>query len=177
MTTDYAAISDHIALTRDLLWEIDPRQVMAAAEVLRAARDRGALVLVAGNGGSAATASHFACDLQKACGLRAVALTDAALLTAWGNDENFSATFAHMAGALALDGDVVVLISASGLSPNIMRLFYESMDRKIVAIFGERGEANAAGADAAVVLPSYDYESLEDAALVVCHAIKKALLQ
>src|ERR687885_1725045 len=97
------------------------------AEVLLDCYQRGGTVFVLGNGGSAATASHFACDLGKgtrspgAPPFRVVALTDnAALMTAWANDTSYDRVFAEQLVALVRPGDIVVAISASGESPNVL---------------------------------------------------------
>ena len=98
-------------------------------EELRQARDRGATVFLAGNGGSSATAAHWVNDLGKATRssgrkpFRVMNLTDnVPWLTALGNDESFERVFAGQLENFARPGDVVVIISASGNSPNILRL-------------------------------------------------------
>jgi D-sedoheptulose 7-phosphate isomerase len=98
----------------------------AAAELL-ACRTRGGTIFVLGNGGSAATASHFACDLAKGArvpglpGFRVVPLTDnMPLITAWANDSDYACIFAEQLAGLARPGDVVLAISASGNSPNVL---------------------------------------------------------
>ena len=99
----------------------------SAAEVLLACYRRGGTVFVLGNGGSAATASHFVCDLAKGTrtdgfpAFRVVSLTDnVPLMTAWANDTSYDRVFAEQLAALVRPGDVVVAISASGNSPNVL---------------------------------------------------------
>src|SRR3954465_6217052 len=98
-----------------------------AAEELLACRARRGTVFVVGNGGSAATASHFACDLAKGTRtpgvppFRVVPLTDnVPLLTAWANDTSYDRVFAEQLATLVRPGDVVVAISASGNSENVL---------------------------------------------------------
>src|SRR5947209_15800501 len=98
-----------------------------AADELYACHQRGATVFVLGNGGSAATASHFACDLAKGTrtpplpAFRVIPLTDnVPLITAWGNDTSYDRVFGEQLAALIRADDVVVLISASGNSPNVL---------------------------------------------------------
>lgn len=95
---------------------------------LRIAREQRATVFVAGNGGSAATAAHWVNDLCKATradgrpSIRAVSLTDnASFVTALANDEGYERVFAGQLENFAQNGDVLVVISASGNSPNLVR--------------------------------------------------------
>src|SRR3954451_5763207 len=112
----------------EVLDEIDATAVGAVVDTLFDAYKRGAMVLVCGNGGSAATASHMANDLVKATrvagrhSLRAVSLCDnVSLLTAFANDEGYEGVFARQVEAVLLEGDVLIAISASGNSPNIIQ--------------------------------------------------------
>jgi D-sedoheptulose 7-phosphate isomerase len=102
-------------------------EVARVADVLLDCHRCGGTIFVLGNGGSAATASHFACDLAKgarAGGLppfRVVPLTDnVPLITAWANDTSYEQVFAEQLAALVRPDDVVVAISASGNSPNVL---------------------------------------------------------
>src|SRR5436189_5358112 len=99
----------------------------SAAEALLACHRRGGTVFVLGNGGSAATASHFVCDLAKGTrtdgfpAFRVLSLTDnVPLMTAWANDTSYDRVFAEQLSALVRPGDVVVAISASGNSANVL---------------------------------------------------------
>lgn len=111
-----------------LLEALDLHSLEAVVEVIRDARDRGATIFIAGNGGSAATATHWVNDLCKAASrsgrrpIRATCLSDnVSWLTALGNDEGYERVFAGQLGNLAEPGDVLVVISASGNSPNLVR--------------------------------------------------------
>src|SRR5919199_5402095 len=101
--------------------------IAGAADILLACHRRRGTIFVVGNGGSAATASHFACDLAKgtrndlAPAFRVMPLTDnVPLMTAWANDTSYDRIFAEQLSALVQPGDVVVAISASGNSPNVL---------------------------------------------------------
>lgn len=87
----------------------------------RAAHDRDGTLYLIGNGGSAAMASHMAADACKNGFLRALALNDAALITATSNDVSYDEAFALPLERLARPGDLLVTISSSGNSPNILR--------------------------------------------------------
>src|SRR5713101_7502201 len=104
---------------------INVQAVAKAAEALATVQGSGGTVFVAGNGGSATTASHFACDLQRWARpddprTRAISLSDnVALMTAWGNDVSFEQIFAAQLQVLARPGDALVVISVSGSSRSV----------------------------------------------------------
>ncbi len=102
-------------------------ELARAAELLVAALGRGGTVLLCGNGGSAADAQHIAAELtgrflRERRGLPAVALTtDTSALTAIGNDYGFDRVFARQVEALGRPGDVLLAITTSGASPNVLQ--------------------------------------------------------
>ncbi len=155
-----------------------------AAERLLNCYRRGGTVFVLGNGGSAATASHFACDLAKgtrARGLpafRVVALTDnVPLITAWANDAGYEGVFAEQLAALVRPRDVVVLISGSGNSPNVLAAAEAARRARAVTLglTGRDGGRLAPCCDMAVRVPAHSIEQAEDAHLVILHSICVAL--
>jgi len=115
----------------DLLRAIDAipmDRVNQAIEILRAARDEDRQVFVCGNGGSAGTASHFVCDIVKGCSFnrpkrfRMMSLNDnLATLTAYSNDVSYDCVFVEQLKNFARPGDVLICISGSGNSPNVLR--------------------------------------------------------
>ena len=120
--------SDYVGALNTLLLQVDLDAVERVCEHLRRARDRGALVFVAGNGGSAATASHWVNDLGKATKksgrkpIRVIGLADnISWLTALGNDEGYERTFSGQLENFASEGDVLMVLSASGNSMNLVR--------------------------------------------------------
>lgn len=165
------------------LEQIPVAPIAALIDCLDEARWRGGNVFVFGNGGSAATASHFACDLAKNTrqpgvpGIRATCLSDnIATLTAYANDEGYENVFAGPLSSLACPGDVAIAISASGNSPNILKgvdmaKFYKA---KTVGLTGAGGKL-AGMVDIAICVPAECIEQVEDAHLVICHAATRAL--
>lgn len=156
------------------------------ADTLLDCHRRDGTVFTLGNGGSAATASHFACDLAKGtraegvAAFRVVPLTDnVPLLTAWANDTSYERVFAEQLAALVRSGDVVVAISASGSSPNVLAAARaaRAAGATIVALSGRGGGALRRLADLTVCVPSDSIEQVEDAHLVVAHALCVALRQ
>ena len=99
---------------------IDPEALERAATMVRQAHDSGKKVILAGNGGSAAMASHVAVDLTKAAGIRAINFNEADLLTCFANDYGYEHWVARALGFYADPGDLAVLISSSGASQNIV---------------------------------------------------------
>ena len=117
----------YLGYLSEILATIDPGTIASFTKVLLEARDRGARIFFIGNGGSAATASHFANDLsigtrswQKP--FQAISLTDnVPILTAIANDYSYDDVFLNQLKAQMRSGDVLVAISVSGQSPNVLR--------------------------------------------------------
>jgi D-sedoheptulose 7-phosphate isomerase len=159
-----------------------PTIARVIAVLLRAYR-AGATVFILGNGGSAATASHFACDLGKgvrAAGggrFRVIALTDnVPLLTAWANDTSYERVFAEQLENLVRQGDVVVGISGSGNSPNVLRAMELARERGAVTVgFTGFGGRLRPLCDACILVPVGRIEQIEDVHLALQHLICSAL--
>ncbi|MFF1695530.1 SIS domain-containing protein [Streptomyces sp. NPDC058257] len=162
---------------------LDPDEVTAAADRIEAAWARGASVFVAGNGGSAATASHMACDLAKtatpglAAGIRVVPLLDTSVLTAWANDVSYEAVFAAQLATQARAGDVLIVVTASGNSPNIVQALTTARARRVetVALLGFDGGTARSLADDVIMVPADHYGVVEDLHLAVNHMITELL--
>jgi len=169
------------------LGELGPAKVAAVAEVFERARRERRQIFIVGNGGSAATASHMACDLGKGTvdysnpGLtrfRTISLSDnTALITALGNDLSFDDIFAEQLKGLMNDGDVVVFISASGNSPNLVRAAHYARSRRgeLVGLLGFGGGALGTLVDHALVVSSRNYGLSEDSHLIVQHVLTQYL--
>lgn len=155
----------------------------ASVRLLRAHAE-GAQVLVAGNGGSASTASHLACDLAKtvlgtapttrASRFRVVSLADnVALLTAWANDEGYDTVFAEQVKMLGRVGDVLVVISVSGSSPNIIAAVRAARERGVdtIGLLGCDGGEAMGLVDDGIIVPCHDYGHVESAHLVIAHLL------
>jgi len=153
--------------------------VAAIAERYAAALQAGGTLLFAGNGGSAADAQHIATEYvvryqANRPGLRAIALTtDTSLLTAAANDMGFDEVFARQVEALARPGDVLVLHSTSGESPNTVRAAQSARARgvTVIAFLGKGGGPLRELADLALVIPSDDTARIQELHLAVEHVI------
>ncbi len=155
-------------------------RIMEVVEALDNARLQRKHVFILGNGGSSATASHFACDLAKGTAVpgrtrfKAIALTDnMPLITAWANDTSYDNIFVEQLANLASDGDVVIGISGSGNSPNVLNAM--KLARKLGAITigltGFDGGELKNLVDMAIVVPNHCMEQVEDIHQILEHAI------
>ncbi|WP_404951131.1 SIS domain-containing protein [Streptomyces sp. ARC12] len=162
---------------------LDPDEVTAAADRIEAAWARGATVFVVGNGGSAATASHMACDLAKsatpglAAGNRVVPLLDTSVLTAWANDVSYEAVFAAQLATQARAGDILIVVTASGNSPSIVQALTTARTRRVetIALLGFDGGRARSLADDVIMVPADHYGVVEDLHLAVNHMITELL--
>ena len=139
-------------------------------------------VFIMGNGGSAATASHFALDLAKntivpeAPRLKAISLTDhVPLITAWGNDTAYEHIFAEQLANMIEPGDVVIGISTSGNSPNVMNalLLAKQFRAVTIGLLGAKGGQMKNIVDAYVLAPGQNIEQEEDAHMILAHIITR----
>src|SRR6266508_2791411 len=169
----------HGAMQRTLTPELD-----RAVDFLRHARARGATIFFCGNGGSASTASHFACDLGKNTvhpvkgRFRTVALVDnMPALTAWGNDNGYDQIFVEQARNLMRPGDVLVAISGSGNSPNVLHAvdYARWLGCTVIGLIGFQGGALKDRSDVALIVPGRTIEQAEDGHLILNHAICTAV--
>jgi len=155
-------------------------RIRDVVDVLLSANYVGSTVFTLGNGGSAATASHFACDLAKGTitpgrpRFRVIALTDnLPLITAWSNDVAYEDVFASQLGGLMGRGDVVVAFSGSGESPNVLRAveLARRMGGITIGFSGFAGGRLSTLVDVPVVVPCDCMEQIEDVHLVLCHLV------
>lgn len=154
--------------------------VADAARRIAAALDAGHAVLLCGNGGSAADAQHFAGELvgrfqiRGRAALPALALTtDGAVLTCIANDFSYEEVFSRQVEALARPGDVVVGISTSGRSPNVLRALEAARGRgaTTLALVGGAVGPIGAAADVAIAVPSTDTTRIQECHITIIHAI------
>jgi D-sedoheptulose 7-phosphate isomerase len=155
--------------------------VLAAAELITASLRSGGKLLICGNGGSAADAQHLATEFMSTLtvdnprpSIPAIALTtDTSLLTAIANDFGVEGVFARQIESLGRTGDVLIAISTSGNSANVVRAATEAKARglAVVALTGASGGRLAAEADVAVRIPSTVTAHIQE-----CHLTVEQLL-
>lgn len=159
---------------------IDLDSVQAAIEVLRRARDEGRRIFTCGNGGSASTASHFVCDIIKGASFgrdkrfKIMALTDSlSTLTAYSNDVCYECVFVEQLKNHAEPGDVLIAISGSGNSPNVLRAmeYANSIGVHTIALSGRDGGKMGPLAKTEVRVRHPHMGRIEDGHMIVLHMI------
>lgn len=157
----------------------------AVVDVLMQANRAGRTVYICGNGGSATTATHFACDLAKRTivegqpRFRVIALTDnIALMTALSNDISYDQVFAEQLRPLVRAGDVVIAISGSGNSPNVLNAVAvaNAAGATTIGFCGFAGGRLKDMVDLPVHIPHHNMAMVEDIHLMLEHAICEKLL-
>ncbi|MDR2132599.1 MAG: SIS domain-containing protein [Clostridiales Family XIII bacterium] len=173
-----AAIKEYIDLEVSVLQKTDARAVNALMELLDETRKRGATVYVMGNGGSAATASHFANDFNKGVSerldppFRFVCLNDnVATLTAIANDIGYDTVFEFQLRGRVRREDVLLCISGSGNSPNVIKAakFAKSVGATVVGLTGFAGGELRRIADVSLHVPVTSMQIAEDAHMMFDH--------
>jgi D-sedoheptulose 7-phosphate isomerase len=170
-----------------VLKKIDTGEIGQFVKTLLDVRERGATVFFIGNGGSAATAMHFANDLSIGTNsydkpFRVISLTDnQAIITAVGNDFGYEEIFVRQLRVLGRAGDVVVGISASGNSPNLVKAFNYAKSTGIwtVAITAFDGGKMKLMADQGIHVPTAtkEYGPAEDAHMILDHLVGAYLMR
>lgn len=153
--------------------------IAAGADAVIACLRRGGKVLFCGNGGSAADAQHLATEFVSRLtlerrALRAVALTtDTSALTAIGNDYGFERVFARQLEALVDAGDVLIAISTSGNSPNVLAAARSARElgARVIGLIGRGGGRLAALCDTAIIVPSDNTQRIQEAHIAVGHVL------
>ena len=177
-------IRKYIAEVSVALERLPIERITKVVELLEEARQKKKHVFIFGNGGSAATASHFAADLSKGAisnnkpRIKAFALTDnVALLSAWANDTTYDNVFAEQLENLAEPGDVAIGISGSGNSANVLNgvKVAKTKGATTVGFIGFDGGKLKELVDIAVIVPNHNMEQVEDIHLLFEHVITTCL--
>ena len=159
---------------------IDLKKVGEAIQILAEAREQGRTIFTCGNGGSASTASHFATDLVKGASykrdkrFRILSLVDSLpTLTAYSNDVNYDCVFVQQLQNFAKPGDVVIAISGSGNSPNVLHAiqYANSIGCKTIGLTGRDGGQLGPMAQLNIQVSHPHMGRIEDGHLIVMHMI------
>jgi D-sedoheptulose 7-phosphate isomerase len=154
-------------------------EVSRAGELVKRCILGGQKVLVCGNGGSAADAQHFVAELigrmtVERRSLPAITLsTDPSVVTALGNDYGFENVFSRQVEGLGQRGDVLIAISTSGRSPNVLRAVDAAHQRELqtVALLGEKGDPTLDLCTVTIHIPSTNTQRVQEIHMAVLHAI------
>lgn len=177
-------ITAYISVLQDTVGRLPVEAIARVVEVLQTAREHGRKVFIMGNGGSASTANHFVCDLAKNTRhdslphFRVIGLTDnMAIFSAYANDEGYENVFAAQLANLMEEDDVVIAISASGNSANVVKAVEEAKKHNAITVgfTGFSGGKLALLVDLQVHVDSHVIEHVEDIHLMLEHMIVKAI--
>ncbi|MGA2137696.1 MAG: SIS domain-containing protein [Verrucomicrobiia bacterium] len=184
MKTASEFAKDYIHGLKGVLDRLPLKPVEEIIQAIEQAQNERRQVFVIGNGGSAATASHMMNDLCKGTlghkgdapwpRLRVIALTDnVSLMTAWANDTDYDRIFSEPLKNLAQRGDLLIAISASGNSPNIIAAVEAAkhLGVKVIGLAGFGGGKLSKMADVSFVVASDEYGPVEDVHMILDHII------
>ena len=169
---------DHIAVTLTSSSQLTD-QIAAASKMVIDAIASGNKILTCGNGGSASDAQHIAAELvgrfvKQRKSLPAIALTtDTSALTAIGNDYGFDYIFERQVEGIALEGDILIGISTSGNSPNVLKaiILAKALGCKTIGLSGNDGGAVKNHCDLSIVVPSTVTARIQEMHILIGHMI------
>jgi D-sedoheptulose 7-phosphate isomerase len=179
-----SVISEYLGNLRRAIDEISHPDLQRVVELVERTYLDGGVIYTCGNGGSAATASHLAVDLSKgtrrpgAPPVRVVSLVDhVPALTAWANDVGYDCVFSGQLEGLAGPGDLLVVVSASGNSPNVLEALRlaRKLGLRTAGLLGASGGAAAELCDGWVAAPAARIEEQEDIHMSLGHLLARCL--
>jgi len=179
-------IANYVKSQKAALDSIPPDAVLTLVAKLRDALEEDRQIFVFGNGGSAANASHFATDLGKGSSdklskrFRVLSLNDnVSWMTALGNDYSYDEVFARQLMNYGKPGDLVLVMSVSGNSPNVVKAVEWAKQHHLhtVALVGGKRGRLADLADQAIVINDTHYGRVEDAHMGICHMLCYAFME
>ena len=177
-------IAAYLQEVQELLARLPHDAIAQAVRILHEARMAGRDIYTLGNGGSSATAAHFANDLNKLAivpgkpRFRAICLTDnTPLFSAWANDNGYENAFAEPLANFTRPGDVVIAISGSGNSANVLKAveLAREVGASTIGLTGFDGGCLQGLVDCCIHVPSHSMTHVEDAHMVLEHTISCAL--
>ena len=176
-------IKGYLTELSSTLDELPLHQIERIKDILLKAYRDGKRIFIMGNGGSATASSHFACDLAKGITMgsphmkdrfKVIALTDnVPLLTAWANDTGYENIFVEQLRNLLEEGDVVIAISASGNSKNVLKAvdYANNKAATTIGLTGFEGGRLKDMAQECLIVPSSSMERVEDIHLILGHLL------
>ena len=178
------SIAAYLAAHARLAGKLDQRAFQAGVDIVRHAFEAGRQIITCGNGGSAYAASHYVTDWNKMVNLatgrkfRGVSLCDnIGIVTAFANDVSFDQVFAGQLRSILEAGDLVIAVSGSGNSPNVVRAieYANEAGAETLAVVGYDGGILKRIAKVSVWAPCYDMQLCEDVHLMFGHMVMKTL--
>jgi D-sedoheptulose 7-phosphate isomerase len=178
------SVSNYLAAHTRLAKQLNTDSFQKGIDMINAAFDAGKKIITCGNGGSASTASHYITDWNKMVNLatgkkfRGVSLCDnVGLITAYGNDLSYADVFSGQVDTLMDEGDLLVAVSGSGNSPNVIKAI-EAARRaggNVLGVVGYDGGKMMPMCDHSVWVRSFDMQLCEDMHLMFGHMVMKTL--
>ncbi|HMK49914.1 MAG TPA: D-sedoheptulose 7-phosphate isomerase [Thermodesulfovibrionales bacterium] len=173
------AFEESIRVKEKFIEEKNVTRIFDASKAIANAFNEGKKLILFGNGGSSTDASHITAEFinrfrRERPGLPAIALnTDMAVITSIANDYDFSEVFAKQLKALAEEGDIVIALSTSGSSPNVLKAMEVARRKKLttIALTGSKGEKFASKATFAFVVPSDNTARIQETHITIGHVI------
>lgn len=184
MSHDLLRARAYIEETREAIAALDESTLVALGDTLLRLRDSGGTLWTMGNGGSASTASHMTCDVNKGIGasqfapMRAINLNELMPTQwAWANDYGFENALRNHLEQLIRPGDVMLAMSGSGTSSNVVNAAEWAHENgyTVIALVGSNASPLSAVSDLAIHVASTDMQVIENLHLVVVHWLYKAL--
>ena len=178
------AMSSYLSQVADILENLPLEMVEQVIYRLEEARWKRQQVFTCGNGGSAATASHLACDLAKGAlapnkpPIKVLCLSDnVSLLTAWANDVSYDEVFSQRMNPWIESGDVLIAISGSGNSQNVLNAVDKAraVGATTIGFTGFDGGKLKDMVDICLIVPSHSMQQIEDVHLLLCHFMATCL--
>lgn len=173
--SDY--ISDELKKSSETIAKIDPKQIRGAADIILESLRNGGQVIFMGNGGSSADAQHIAAEfsgryLFDRPAMAGVCLSNIAPVTAIGNDYSYDLVFKRQIEATCRKGDVVVGLSTSGNSKNVILAMEAAKEKgaKTIAVTGDGGKMRDM-ADFSIIIPSKETPHIQEGYLAACHTM------
>ena len=172
------SFNKHILLAQETLNNLDKKIKLASRQIIKTLK-KGNAVFLAGNGGSAADSQHIAAELvgqfkKKRKPLKAIALTtDTSNLTAIGNDFGYKNVFTRQLTAIGNSGDLLISISTSGKSKNVIDLIKYANKKKIytIALLGKNGGQSKKISKLPIIIPSDDTARIQEMHILILHTI------
>lgn len=173
-------IAQYLESIGDIIKNLDLKNIGEVIKEIKKAYKEDKRIFVFGNGGSAATANHFACDFGKNAikdenkRIKIISLSSSiSSITAYGNDVGFDSIFEEQLKNLMHDGDLTICISASGNSPNILKAaeYAKKRNGTVISLTGFDGGKLKESSDLNVNVDSDSYEKIEDVHVIITHII------
>ncbi len=181
-----SVIREYLDLVTKAIADLPEEKIEDVVNTLKAAHAEGRQVFLLGNGGSAATATHVAEDLQKGIKetsgkrFKVISLTDSTpLICAWANDKGYDYVFAEQIDSFLEPGDVVVALSGSGNSPNVVKAVERANEMGAITIgwAGYSGGKLASVAQKSIVVNSDNMQRIEDVHMILGHLVFACLMK